>query len=101
MKIKLSSAKIREISKKLENFQGTKAISKNASPLEKFRFDLQQKFVIYKLKNKCTQKEMANKLEVDEAKISKILNHRLDEFSTDRLITLYQKIDPNLKLEVG
>jgi predicted XRE-type DNA-binding protein len=44
---------------------------------------------------------MADKLEIDEAKISKILNHHLEEFSTDRLITLYQKIDPNLKLAVG
>jgi len=96
-----SPAEISEVSKKLENVQGTKALPKNASPLEKFRFELQQKFVIYKLKTKCTQKEMADKLEIDEAKISKILNHRIDEFSTDRLITLYQKIDPNLKLGVG
>lgn len=96
-----SHTEIKKISKKLENVEGTKAIAKNASPLERFRFELQQKFVIYKIKMKCTQKEMAEKLEIDEAKISKILNHRLDEFSTDRLITLYQKIDPNLKLAVG
>jgi predicted XRE-type DNA-binding protein len=44
---------------------------------------------------------MADQLEIDEAQISKILNHRLVEFSTDMLITLYQKIDPNLKLSVG
>lgn len=56
---------------------------------------------MYKLKHKCTQKELAEKLGIDEAKISKILHHRLDEFSTDRLITLYQKIDPKLKLAVG
>ncbi len=92
---------IKKMSKKLENVEGSKALPKNATPLEKFRFELQQKFVIYKLKTKCTQKEMAEKLEIDEAKISKILNHRLEEFSTDRLINLYQKIDPNLKLAVG
>lgn len=96
-----SSSEIKEISKKLEKLEGTKALPKNATPLEKFRFELQQKFVMYKLKHKCTQKALADKLEIDEAKISKILNHRLDEFSTDRLITLYQKIDPNLKLAVS
>lgn len=96
-----SPTEIKEISKKLEKLEGTKALPKNATPLERFRFEIQQKFVIYKIKHKCTQKYLANKLEIDEAKISKILNHRLDEFSTDRLITLYQKIDPNLKLAVG
>jgi predicted XRE-type DNA-binding protein len=95
-----NSSEIKEISKKLEKIEGTKALSKNASPLEKFRFELQQKFVIYKLRHKCTQKALADKLDIDEAKISKILNHHLDEFSTDRLISLYQKIDPNLKLAV-
>lgn len=96
-----SSKEIEEINKKLEKVEGTKALPKNATPLERFRFELQQKFVFYKIKHKCSQKTMADKLEIDEAKISKILNHRLDEFSTDRLITLYQKIDPNLKIAVG
>lgn len=93
-------AEIKEISKRLEKVEGAKALPKNATPLEKFRFELQQKFVIYKIKHSCSQKELANKLEIDEAKISKILNNRLEEFSTDRLITLYQKIDPSLKLAV-
>ncbi len=96
-----NSTEIEEINKKLEKVEGTKALSKNATPLEKFRFELQQKFVIYKIKQKCSQKDLAEKLEIDEAKMSKILNHRLEEFSTDRLITLYQKIDPNVKLAVG
>lgn len=29
-----------------------------------------------------------------------ILYHRIAEFSTDRLITLYEKLDPNVKLKV-
>lgn len=96
-----SAKEIKRISKKLDKVEGTKALADNSTPLEKFRFDLHQKFVIYKLKSKCTQRELAELLEIDEAKISKILHHRLDEFSTDRLITLYQKIDPNLKLAVS
>lgn len=96
-----NSEELKKISKSLENIQGTKSLSKNATPLERFRFEIQQRFVMYKLKNNFTQKELAKILEIDEAKVSKILNHRLDEFSTDRLITLYQKIDPNIKLAVS
>jgi len=101
MKTFPSEQEIREISKKLEKVEGTKALPKNASTLEKFRFGIQQKFVAYKIKNKCSQRDMAEKLGVDEAKVSKILHNRLDGFTTDRLITLYEKLAPNLKLAVG
>lgn len=73
----------------------------NPTPLQQFRFDLQQKFALYIHRTKITQKEMAERLGVDEAKVSKILRNRLDEFSTDRLITLYEKINPKVKLKVS
>ena len=76
-------------------------IDDDASALDKFRWELCQKFTKYKLAHDCSQKEMAKTLGVDEGKISKILHHRIDEFSTDRLISLYEKLDPTLKLKVG
>ncbi|MBC7714754.1 MAG: XRE family transcriptional regulator [Rhizobacter sp.] len=85
----------------LDNAEGSLALPAKPTPLELFRFQIQQKFVIYKIEQNCSQKEMAEMIGIDEAKMSKILRHRLDEFSTDRLITLYQKINPDLKLSVG
>ncbi len=96
-----SSAEIKRALKKIEKMESTLAPPANPTPLEKFRFDLQQKFVQYYLKTKCTQREFAKVLEVDEGKISKILNNRLEDFSTDRLINLYGKVNPELKLKVG
>jgi predicted XRE-type DNA-binding protein len=87
--------------KKLEKSDGTLALRPDASPLEKFRWDLCQKFIKYKKTHGHNQKQLAELLEVDEAKVSKILHHRIDEFSTDRLIALYSKLDPDLKLKVG
>jgi predicted XRE-type DNA-binding protein len=87
--------------KKLEKSDGTLALGPDASTLEKFRWDLCQKFIKYKKAHSHNQKQLAELLEVDEAKISKILHHRIDEFSTDRLIALYSKLDPDLKLKVG
>jgi len=66
-----SSAEIKEISKKLDKVKGTKALPKNASPLEKFRFELQQKFVIYKIKHNCTQKNWAINLKLMRLKLVK------------------------------
>ena len=70
-------------------------------PLEKLRWDICQKFVRYKVEHGVSQEEMAEALGIDKAKISKILHHRVDEFSTDRLIKLYQELNPQLKIKVG
>lgn len=87
--------------KRLEKVDGTLMLSEQPTPLEKFRWDICQSFLKYKRTHECSQKELAEILGVDEAKVSKILHHRIDEFSTDRLITLYEKLDPNVKLRVG
>ena len=87
--------------KKLEKAEGTLALKRDAGPLDKFRFDLCQKFVKYKKSHNLNQKELAKALGIDEPKVSKILRHRIEEFSTDRLIELYSRLDPDLKLKVG
>ena len=87
--------------KKLENSEGSLALDKDASPLEVFRFDICQKFIKYKTEHEITQKALAEELGVDEAKVSKILRHRINEFSTDRLIDLYSRINPEVKLKVS
>jgi predicted XRE-type DNA-binding protein len=96
-----SRTEINRALKKLEKVEGSLAPPANPSPLEKFRFDLQQKFVLYLLRTKISQREMAKTLGIDEGKVSKILRNRMDEFSTDRLINLYEKINPDVKLKVG
>ena len=96
-----NKAEVTRALKKLEKVEGTLAKPANPTALEKFRWDIQQKFVSYKLDKKISQKEMAEIIGIDEGKMSKILHNRLEEFSTDRLITLYERIDPDVKLRVS
>ena len=96
-----SKAEIKRVLKKLEKAEGTLAPPANPTPLEKFRHDIQQKFVIYKHDKKISQREMAEILGIDEGKVSKILHNRLEEFSTDRLINLYGKLNPKIQLKVS
>ncbi len=95
------SSELKRVLKKLEKGEGTLALPANPTPLEKFRHDIQQKFVAYVLVEKITQRELAKILGIDEGNVSKILRNRTDEFSTDRLISLYERINPSLKLKVG
>lgn len=90
-----------QMRKKLSKKSGTVVIAPNASKLEKFRWDLCQKFVQFKLKSKLSQRELADLMGIDEGKVSKILRHRIESFSTDRLISLYEKLDSSLKLKVA
>lgn len=87
--------------KKLAKADGTLMISPDASPLERFRWDLCQKFLQFKMDHDLSQVQLAELLGVDKAKVSKILHHRIEEFSTDRLVTLYQKIDPDIVIKVS
>jgi len=96
-----SKAEIKRVLKKLENAEGSLAGPANPTPLQKFRHDIQQKFVRYLLKTEISQRDMAKLLGIDEGKVSKILHNRLDEFSTDRLINLYEKLNPSVKLKVS
>ena len=96
-----SKEQIKKALKKLEKVDGTLAQPANPTPLERFRNDIQQKFVIYKQDKDISQREMAEKLGIDEGKVSKILHNRLEEFSTDRLITLYHKLNPKIQLKVS
>jgi predicted XRE-type DNA-binding protein len=96
-----NKTEIKRVLKKLEKAEGTLALPRNPTPLEKFRWDIQQKFVVYILEKKISQRELAGILEIDEGKVSKILHNRIDEFSTDRLILLYEKLNPSVKLKVG
>lgn len=92
---------ISEALKSLKDAQGTLLLGENPTPLEKFRWELCQMFVKYKKAHGITQKELATRLGVDEVKVSKILRHRIDKFSTDRLVNLYCKIEPEAVLKVS
>ena len=92
---------LKQIRKKLEKAEGTLMLPANPTPLEKFRWDLCQKFVKIKQDNDLTLEEMAKPLGVDRGKVSKILRHRIDEFSTDRLISYLQVLSPGTKLKVA
>lgn len=96
-----SKEQIKKALKQLEKVEGTLALPEHPTALQKFRWDICQKLIAYKRNNNCTQKEMAEVAGVDEAKMSKILHHRIDEFSTDRLISIYEKLNPKIQLRVS
>ena len=96
-----SESELKKIRNKLKKAQGTLMLGPNPTPLQKFRWDICQKFVAYKQQHDLTLEEMADILGTDKAKVSKILRHRIESFSTDRLLTMLQILYPETKLKVA
>lgn len=93
--------KLKKIREDLDKIEGSLGLSENPNEVELFRHKLQQGFVKYKRENDLTGRALAETLGVDETKVSKILHHRLESFSTDRLLNLYLVLYPETKLKIA
>ncbi len=90
-----------KVRKKLEKVDGFKMLDPDASELDRFRFDICQEILKYSLSNNLNTTEMAEFLGITKADMSRIFNHRIDKFSTDKLIRLLEVVKPKYKLAVG
>ena len=84
----------------MENSLGSKPLSHEATPVEQFKHSLCAQFVVYMRTHQLTQQELADKLEIDKALVSKISHYHFDDFTSDRLIKYLTILDPNVKIEV-
>jgi predicted XRE-type DNA-binding protein len=93
---------LNEILKKLssEDVIGSTVIPKNASESEKIKYKLCAKILEYKLHKNLTQKELAEKLGLDEPEISRVLHYKIERYSIERLLGYAVIIYPKLTLEV-
>ncbi len=89
-----SEKELKEVRKKLSRKQGSLVLSKDATPLEKLRYEICKQFVIYKRENELKSKELAKIVGVDTSIMSKVLKYRNERFSTDKLIEMLAKIYP-------
>ena len=95
-----SKREIEEVLKQLEGAPGSRVISKDASPVDRTKHLICAQFVIYMRTRKISQQELAEKLGIDKAVMSKIVHYHFDEFTIDRLIKYLAILDPDLVVEV-
>ncbi len=96
-----SKKKLEEMDKKLKKVEGTLMVGPSSSPAEKFRWELCQSLVKYMAEQDLSQVEFADLLEIDQARVSEIVNHRIDKVSTDKLITYNEKINPAVVFKIA
>jgi predicted XRE-type DNA-binding protein len=86
---------IENVLRELESADPTLVIDfANASKSDVLKYRLCQEFVKIIKKENITQVELAKRLDVDKAVVNKIVLHKIDTFTIDRLIDLLSKIKP-------
>lgn len=59
---------------------------------DKIKYNVCAEFIVYKRENNLNQRELAQKLEISEALVSKILRYQFAEFTIDRLLRYLEKL---------
>ncbi len=76
-------------------------LSPDADELAKFRFKICQELLKYSQQEKLNAVQMAKFLGIPKSDMSRIFNHRIGRFSTDKLVRLFAKIKPDFRLKVA
>ena len=96
-----SERELKKVRKKLDRAQGFLMLSSDADELAKFRFKICQELLKYSREEKLNPVQMAKFLGIPKSDMSRIFNHRIDRFSTDKLVRLFAKIKPDFQLKVA
>ena len=83
------------------NYQGGNlAVPATATQVERAKYTLCQLIARYQREHGLMQKEVAEKIGVDESRVSDLLRGKCDNFTLDRLIGYAQKLHPALRVHI-
>lgn len=83
------------------NYEGGNfALPKNASEVDRAKYSLCQLIAKYQRENGLLQKQVAEKIGIDEARISEILRGKIESFTLDRLVSYAEKLYENVQVKI-
>ncbi len=94
-----SAKKLEEMDKKLKDAEGALDLPKNASYTDRVKYDLCKRIVAYVRIHRITQAELAGKLGIDPARVSEIVNYKIDKSTVDTLLTYNRALDPRFEVK--
>ena len=93
-----------EVRRAVSRLSGRKAagmLPPDASSLDKTKYDLCKRLLVYMRENDLTQRELAKELGVVESRVSEVLHYRIRKITLDRLVKYHQTLDPKFTLKVA
>ena len=83
------------------NYQGGSwALPENPTLLEKTKYELCKKVIVYKREKKLTTEKIAKKVSLSLAETEDILHYRTDYFTLDRLMSYTSKLFPTNEVKI-
>ena len=79
---------------------GSSVLPENATESDKIKYKLCEKILEYKIKNNLSQKELGEKLFLDEPEISRVIRYKIERYSIERLLGYATVLYPNLTLQL-
>ena len=96
-----SKKKLKEMDEKLSKLEGTLMVGPSSSSSDKFRWELCQSIVRFMNEKDMSQVELAVLLGIDQARVSEVVNHRVDKVSTDKLISYNEALNPQIQFQIA
>jgi predicted XRE-type DNA-binding protein len=96
-----TSDQISEILNSVSDDDFVEILPKDASSVDKVKYQLCKKFVTYLQQENITQSELARRIEVDRSRVNWIVKYKINQFTIDRLYELLHKLDPSIELKVS
>ena len=96
-----SKKELNRARKKLASVEPTRGLPEDASKADQLKYELCKQFVIYLRKHGMTQKELAEQLDMEPARLNEIVKYRIELFAVDRLLDCLEKLKPNIRVTVA
>ena len=80
--------------------QGSQALPRNATPLQKAKYKLCRQLLAYQMKNKSTDSEMREKAGLSQTELEDILFYRISKVSSETLIEVIGRVFAPCEIEV-
>ncbi len=75
-----SEKDLKKIRERLEKVEPSYLLPENASKVDRLKYALCQKFVVYLLQHKISQAELARRLSMDTARLNEIVKYKIHLF---------------------
>ncbi|MEO5971149.1 MAG: XRE family transcriptional regulator [Bdellovibrionia bacterium] len=79
---------------------GNLALPANATEVDRAKYQICQLIAKYQREHQLLQKDIAEKIGVDESRISDLLRGKIETFTLDRLLGYAEKLHPGIKVQI-
>jgi predicted XRE-type DNA-binding protein len=92
---------IARVKKQLAGVDPVKILPRNASQVDKLKFELCKQFVVYLREQGMAQVDLADQLGIEPARLNEMVKYRIELFTVDRLLGYAEKLNPKIRVTVA